>query len=470
MNEKMDFKAFNEGGMDEFMRKTVEGHSVEPRPGLWKGISRRLLLRELAHFNFTNLSTRFWLTGAAGVLALAAALYIMLPDRNPAVPSAITTVSTTGPNNAPVQEVIPASSTPYQRGSKPAGGSMKLFNATNQVPKTVKPTGKITPKSPEPLAYAYNLPDRTISSPARESYATTEHSAVIPAENTGNAAITGLIVISPLVPFESSGLLVNPAADTIITLHTASGISRFLVTKPSAAQFFSVNLEIVPEMSFYTAPEAYSKINVWVNGGLAYHFSRFSLATAVGLGYVYDKGNYKVEYKRNDSVGYFTSVVSYTVGTNNEIIYNTVNKNIYDSLIHHDDYRTLNRYAYLQVPLLLGYRLIENGRVSLTFQAGPAVSFLLGTRKASPVIEYDNARITRVDDNTPARVHTNWQVWGNLLLELRMNRKISIYFEPSCKYYLNPMVEQENASFKAPWSAGLGVGIQFNFAPKKKNP
>lgn len=130
----------------------------------------------------------------------------------------------------------------------------------------------------------------------------------------------------------------------------------------------------------------------------------------------------------------------------------------------------MNRYAYLQVPLLLGYRLFESRTMSLTFQTGPAISFLLGTRKSSPVIEYTNARIIRIDDNTPSRVTTNWQLWGDLLLEIRMNRKISIYVEPSCKYFLNPMVEQENVRVNAPWSVGLGVGIQFNFAPKKKNP
>ena len=185
---------------------------------------------------------------------------------------------------------------------------------------------------------------------------------------------------------------------------------------------------------------------------------------------MYDKGSYRAEYKSKDSVGYFTSVISYTIGPDNKIIYNTVTKSVYDSLSHQDDYRTMNRYTYLQIPLLFGYRLFESGRISLSFEAGPAVSFLLASRKSSSEIQYSNARIIRIDDNTPLRLHTNWQLWGDLFLEIRMNKKISLYFEPSCKYFLNPMVEQENVKFKAPWSVGLGIGIQFNFAPKANKP
>jgi hypothetical protein len=126
------------------------------------------------------------------------------------------------------------------------------------------------------------------------------------------------------------------------------------------------------------------------------------------------------------------------------------------------DDRTRNRYTYLQVPVLLGYRLFESNSVSLTFQIGPAVSFLIGSHLSEPVINYPNARIIKVENNTPERVTANWQIWTNLNLEIRMNRKTSFYFEPSFKYFLSPMTSQEKATAKAPWSVGLGIGLQFN--------
>jgi hypothetical protein len=276
--------------------------------------------------------------------------------------------------------------------------------------------------------------------------------------------------VAHVLPFEAPLLNTFPGSDTIITLINATDVVKFRKTSQVAGQFFSANLGIAPEMAFYTQPETYNRTNFWLNGGLTYHISRFSVGTGFGLGYVYDDGQYRTEYKSLDSVGYFTGVTSYTIGTNNEIIYNTKTINVYDSLEHQEDYRTKNRYAYLQVPLLFGYRLYESNRVSLSFQVGPAISVLLGSRKSEPVIEYQNVSLIRVDDNTPNRIETNWQIWANLYLEMRMNKQVSIYLEPSFKYYLNPMVTQENVVYKAPWTIGLGVGLQFNFGQKKTSP
>jgi hypothetical protein len=225
----------------------------------------------------------------------------------------------------------------------------------------------------------------------------------------------------------------------------------------------------MPELAFYSEPDTYKKTNFWLDAALTYHVSRFSIVTGVSLGYVYDEGKYRVEYKSRDSVGYFNEVISYTIGANNEITYNTQTINIYDSLQHQADYRTKNRYSYLQVPLLLGYRFFESRTLSLSFMAGPAISVLLGSRKSDPVIEYENARIIRIDDDTPARIQTNWEIWANLYFEMRMNKMVSLYLEPSFKYYLKPMVTEENVAFKAPWTIGLGVGLQFNFGQKTKS-
>ena len=473
MNDNLNFKAFDEGGMDEFLRKTVEGHRVEPKPGLWKGISRTLLWRELLRFNFSNLSVKSRVAGVAGLIILAAALYFIIPTTSSTTPVAVSTPAPTGSGNSTARPVVINASTPVANVTRPAGNIVPASAAVNSTPHAAQKTATAPEPARQPQMYANNATRVAADLKKSNRSSLPDISA---AENTAPAIAGGQSItphregMSRVVPYEAELLQVSPQTDTIITIHTIYGTASYLKTKPDATQFFSLNFGVNPEVSFYSSPETYSKVNGWVNGMLTYHVSRYSVATGVGLGYVYDKSKYRVDYKSNDSIGYYTNVISYTVGTNNEIIYNTVSKSVYDSLLHQNDYRTINRYAYIQVPLLFGYRLYESGKVSLTFQAGPAVSFLVGTRKASAEIDYANARIIRVDDNTPARVHTNWQMWGDLLFEIRMNRKMSIYVEPTCKYFLNPVSEQENVSFKAPWTVGLGVGIQFNFAPKKKNP
>ncbi len=476
MSKKINLEAFDEGGMDELLRTTVEGHRVEPDPGLWKGISRKLLLRELAHFNFTNLSLTARITGTAGLLVVAAALYFLIPGPSPVTPSENSVPVITKSSAAPVNTVPSTTSTSHTPAASvpattlPVKAGIKTEHVSGKVPVTPNTVAVSPLHAQKQLIYANNTPKQLLTTNPDAGEPGQSLPAAVVAISPVASNVEILSPVTHLVPLGSSLIEVTPQDDTIITISNVYGIARYLVTKPNAAQFFSANFGVSPEMTFYTAPETYSKINVWVNAGLTCHFSRFSLATGLGLGYIYDKGNYQVAYKSNDKVGYYTNVVSYSVGANNEIIYNTVTKDVYDSLVHQNDYRTLNRYAYLQVPLLLGYRLFESGRVSLAFQAGPAVAFLLGSRKSSAVIEYANARVMRIDDNTPSRVKTNWQIWGDLLLEIRMTKRISLYVEPTYKYFFSPAVEQENINFKAPWSMGLGVGLQYNFATKRKNP
>ena len=481
MNNNRNFNSFEEGGMDEFMRKAVDGHSVEPEPGLWKGISRTMLWRELLHFNFTNVSIKTRVAGGAGLLLLAVALYFLFHG-SPSDISSASSPAVIPSRSAPVHPTAPSSAIPSGAGNH-ASNPVNIPHTGDGVPMRDIQNSPYTGTDANSVQYASNKPRQTAGAQTPAGYPGQDYSSgtapqrSAPAQypaGSGSPVVllpdAGTTGISRVEPVETKLLPGNPYADTIITIRNFNGISSYLKTKQDAVRFFSASFGIVPEVSFYNTPESYSKLNVWANGGLTFHFSRFSLSTGIGLGYVYNQGSYKVEYKSNDSVGYFTSVVSYTVGTNNEIKYTTITKSVYDSLIHQDDYRTMNRYTYLQIPLLVGYRLAETGRVSLTLRAGPALSFLVSSRNSNTVIEYANARIIRTDDQTPSPMHSNWQMWGDLLIEIRMNKKTSIYFAPSCKYYLTPMADQENTSFKAPWSVGLGVGIQFNFAPKRNNP
>ncbi|MDP1622918.1 MAG: outer membrane beta-barrel protein [Bacteroidales bacterium] len=463
-------KAFEEGGADQLLRETMEGHRVEPKRLLWKEISRKLMWKELLHFNFTNLSPKIWLAGAIGIFLVATTVYFGLPDNTHDL-AAIKPAEKMITGNSPSKN-IPALSSASEvakvekenTGTSPGIYSPLQNRSVEKSEKTHFEKGLIS---------SLAAPDMAMKSKGQLS-----HEPVFVAEVSDgiskNFPAEGDLRVGPTIsriePLDASLLYLPPGTDTIIVIKNSNGIFKFRKTSPVSTQFFSANLGFTPEVAFYSEPDVYSKTNFWLNGGATYHISRFSVATGFGLGYVYDDGKYRVEYKSNDSVGFFTGVTSYTIGTNNEMIYNTQTVNIYDSLKHFADSRTKNRYTYLQVPLLFGYRVFESGKVSLTFQVGPAISLLLDSRKSEPVIEYRNSRIIRVDNDTPSRIHTNWQIWANLYFEMRMNKNISLYLEPSFKYYLRPMVTRENISFKAPWTIGLGVGIQVNFGQKTKTP
>jgi hypothetical protein len=89
---------------------------------------------------------------------------------------------------------------------------------------------------------------------------------------------------------------------------------------------------ITPEVSVYRNNNEYSEANYWLNAGVTYHAGRFSVSTGVGLGYVFDHGDYRVNYKSKDSIGYFTSIVFFTVTPGNEVVFTTKDVAVYDSL------------------------------------------------------------------------------------------------------------------------------------------
>lgn len=476
MSDKFDFKAFEDDRADQLLRETLAGYRTKPSPGLWKGISRKLLWKELIRLNFSNLSPKYWIAGTAGLLMIAASLYVGFSDSTPenifekpagnVAPVGATANVSANSNTELIQPHV-ASQTGSDRISVETHPAENNNATTSTLEKSAEQPNKRGQKSEDAFRGILQQKDEAISIEMVSALNFSDMQNII---SSRDVSVTTTDEISRVSPVEATALPLSPALDTIITISNAAGVLRFRKDVPATVRFFSAGFGITPELAFYDEPDVYTKTNYWLNGGLTYHVSRFSIATGAGLGYVFDDGKYKVDYKSYDSIGYFNGVVSYSTGSNNEIIYNTQTVNVYDSLKHLADYRTKNRYTYLQVPLLFGYRFFESNRVSLTFQAGPTVSFLLGSRKSDPVIEYNNATIIRVDNETPSRIQTNWQIWANLYFEIRMNKLISIYLEPSFKYYLKPMVTQENVKYKAPWTIGLGVGIQLNFGSKKTSP
>jgi hypothetical protein len=203
---------------------------------------------------------------------------------------------------------------------------------------------------------------------------------------------------------------------------------------------------------------------------MAYHLGRFTIQSGLSLGYVYDHADYRINYKSKDSIGYFTSIITFTVNPGNVIVYTTKDIAVYDSLQHIADDRALNRYTYLRIPIMIGFELFETNRLSIGIKAGPAISFLIGSKEASVIIDYPNARLIRIDNNTLVRVKMNWEIQAALDIEYRLIKNFSLYAEPTYKHYFKPFETQESATITAkdPYSIGIEVGARFNFGKKIK--
>jgi len=479
MSEERKPQADADSGLDNLFRNTLNNHQIEPSRGLWKGISRKMLWAELAHFNFINLPKAFWI-GAAGAVLVG---MIFLMNQIPAG-------KTTENNDTPI--VVKKS--PDRTATPAASGNQTIHTGRNPVAVTESSSAQAVRNglsvqqthlhSGSPVLASNN--SARIIKTNKTDYAaiTPSGTASLTLSNTEKQSREGHLINSQtrntnnyelkyLPVLNSTNLFPSEAEDTLLRFTNLNGITNIpLKTKVEIPQFYTLNLGISPELSLYQNADRYSETNYWLNAGVTYHAGRFSVQTGVGLGYVFDQGNYRVNYKSKDSIGYFTSIISFIVTPGNIVVYTTKDIPVYDSLQHVADDRTVSRYTYLQIPLMLGYELVETNHFSLGIKAGPAVSFLIGSKKALPFIDYPNARLIRVENNSLSRVKMNWEIQVALDLEYRLVKNFSMYAQPYYKHYFKPFAtgESTSSSTKDPYSIGIEVGIRFNFGQKRIKP
>ncbi|MCX6247034.1 MAG: outer membrane beta-barrel protein [Bacteroidetes bacterium] len=479
MSEEQKYKADAQGGLDDLFRNTLENHQIEPSTGLWKGISRKLLRAELARFNFSNLPKTLWIGLAGAVLVGMVFLIYTVPDRKTAetaTSSPVLKMSPEGKTTASLpgtKDVQTSGKIPVAKGSiatpSTAGSPVQQIRTKRESPVLASNTTNHTAKTGR-SNYSGTFVSATPAIAAAPSAIEVKESNVSESKqrNTDNTKLKYMPVLSV------SGLSLSEDEDTLLRFTNLYGITNVPVkTKPEISQFYSVNMGISPEYSVYRSTDRYASTNYWLNAGLTYHIGRFSIQTGLGLGYVFDHADYRVNYLSKDSIGYFTSIISFEVTPGNVIVYTTKDIPVYDSLQHFADDRAINRYTYLQIPLLVGYELVQTSRFSLGIKAGPSISFLIGSKEAQPFIDYPNARLIRVDNNSLQRVKINWEIMAALDLEYRLARNISIYAQPYYKHYFKPFTTDESTTttpVKDPFAVGIEIGARYNFGRKSTRP
>ena len=470
--------------IDDLFRDSLGKQELSPSPRVWKALNLKLLVRELIHFNFINVPKIALVSVAGGIVLVASLTYWALQpgSRNASEtlpePSARLLQPSAPANRITEPSVKPALSPASAPVTLPAPGKINTFVAgsTSQAqtsltpPKRSQKPGTMIASNAriEKAAVASDAPAAnptpvtavsptvtTLVSPEPKSPATTERTV-------------SYISIRSMDALEFLSFDLVTAPDTL-TFICSGEVFKYVREKAPVPSFFSASLGIAPEMSLYSSSGTKNQeFNYFANAGIAYHFSRFSVRTGIGLGYTYDEGNYKVQYRSNDSVSYYTEVIGYYPDPVNQgrIIYITKNHAIYDSVTHMADDRTRNRYTYLQIPLLLGYNLFETRNFSLGIEAGPAVSFLISEKKAQPVIDIPNGRLIALQDYSPTRQPTNWQLWVRLSLEYQLTKNWGMFINPYYKYFITSPTQSAEGENRNAQTFGIDLGIQYMFGRK----
>lgn len=476
MSEDRKTQADAPGGMDALFRRTLVDHQIEPSGSVWKGISRKLLLTELSHFNFTNLPKAVWI-GAASAIVVGLVFFLTHLPVGKSIENGYSPVIL---HSNSQKALLEASS----KTQKAATGKTSIGQAilTKQNSQTGSPVQQTQLTSGYLVLESNESVQNFIST--KKNHSTTLSPGKVSLALSGSESQSGegqLIVsrirnmniyeLKNMPSLLTASLFPNTEEDTMLRIKNINGILNVpLNIKAGIQHFFSFDIGVAPELSVYRNNGQYSESNFWLNTGVTYHIGRFSIQTGLGLGYVFDQGDYRVDYKSKDSIGYFTSIVSFVITPGNKIVYTTKDIAVFDSIEHLADSRAISRYTYLQIPVLIGIELFESNRLSIGIKAGPSISFLVASKEAAPFIDYPHAQLIRVDNNFLMRVKMNWEVQAALDIEYRLTKKFSLYADPSYKHYFKPFETQESeySTAKDPYSVGIEVGIRVNFGQKKK--
>ncbi len=185
-------------------------------------------------------------------------------------------------------------------------------------------------------------------------------------------------------------------------------------------------------------------------------FLRFGLGTT----YARDRGLTAIEFKSWDYIGSYDDVYEVTFDTSSGVpvpIYHTQKVDVYDSIRHFDVSETVNKYLYLQFPVLLGYNIKTKGKFNWYVYGGPVINALVYKEKSTPQLD-GNGSLLSYDTGLYERNNLVYQFWLGMGFEFDLTDKFGFTFEPNYRYYFNPVFK--NYYEKQPLSAvSLRLGL-----------
>ena len=439
--------------LDKMFRDSLGEMRVEPSASVWNKVKRNLFRSELLQFNFVNVRKAYRAVIPAALLVIGAALYFGLREGD--------IVS----QQQPGEEVVitdQGQSTPEEPTSiiEPPVTETKaeVLSAT-----VVQPTYEPTPAEPAITV----VPAVTETTP-EESPAVVVFPVVEPIpERSIREDLNTLICFDPEINLTilSTPSSILPVANPVPAETSQEPVRR---RKPRS---FDIGLNITPDMVFYRNPSSSFKYNYTFDAGTKYNIGRFYLQSGLGVTYSTAIGDYAISYRKNDSIGFYYIINSYSVDPGEPgIQFETKEVTVYDSVNYFYDYSTKNRYLYFQIPLNFGYRILDKPRWRLSVEAGLLYAYLISITEPTPSFYMPESRILDIERRTPERNRHTLGFTGSISVEYQFARNFYLLIEPTFKYYMQAIEESSSIGSKQPYSIGLRAGIWYrlNFNSKSK--
>lgn len=225
---------------------------------------------------------------------------------------------------------------------------------------------------------------------------------------------------------------------------------------------WELGIEFSPE--WITIPDNDNNIRSYgLDLSAKYHFSKWFIETGIGAAISKDDGLYGVDYQQTEFKGSYQDVYNVTFDTTGGTpipTYYTKLVNVYDTIDRYTVTKNKNTYAYLNIPINIGYSTSLGKYFSFYAKTGIIGSFKI----------YENIPTPTVDGTVVAYYplyfqRTDWHIQAqiNVGVNYHITERFLFGVEPNVRYYLKSLVEDNNSG--NPY--GFGVKIGFKYVIKK---
>lgn len=119
------------------------------------------------------------------------------------------------------------------------------------------------------------------------------------------------------------------------------------------------------------------------------------------------------------------------------------------------------RIHYIGIPLKFNYRIFRNNRFSIYGQGGAALDIPVNGTQS--IIKWEQGWNNPEFDHTTISAPMQWSIEGGAGLQYHLTPSISIYAEPSLRYYFNPGTEIKTIRQDKPFEFTIPIGIRLNW-------
>lgn len=227
---------------------------------------------------------------------------------------------------------------------------------------------------------------------------------------------------------------------------------------------FYTGLYFTPAMMYY--PSVKDQF-VWTAGldfGLT--FKKFYVETGLAYQKIKEEGIYTIDFRTFDSIGYYNEVESFEVNPSNsdEILYNTQEVTVYDSIDHYTHVVPVFTYDYINIPLNFGYKVFQKDAFTVAVEAG--ITFTKMVDKQIPVVDFSKPEynVVLIKNETPERVDFNFRWQLAVRLDMKIVKAMSVSVKPVFNKYINSIYDTQSGYPNVkPYSMGIQFGVYYGF-------